>query len=575
METQVKTCQNCKKDFTIEPEDFSFYEKINVPPPTFCPGCRSQRRLAWINERNLYYRNCDLCKKRMMSMYHPDSLFTVYCSDCFYGDKWDGIEYGVPFDFTKTFFEQFHELQKRVPLINLEVSHNNKVQSEYANHVFSHSKNLFLSYTMVRCEDCMYSKMGANENKGCLDCYDFTGSERCYELMYSGENYESIYLIDSHSCVHSMFLYDCKNCTNCFMSSHLRNKSYVFKNKQLTREDYLEEISKINIGSFVVFNEAKKEFEIMYSNSFRRYATIINSPSSVGDRIFNCKNVRNSFSVTDSENSKYIIFTAGGARECYDMIYSGKNEQCYELAVCGARNYHAMFSYHVGGSSEIVYSYASRGGSSNLFGCFGLVNKHYCILNKQYTKEQYEELVPEIIKHMNDMPYIDHMGRSYLYGEFFPTELSPFAYNESLAYEEFTMSKDKVVKEGYRWQDMEEKNYSITIESEDLPDDIKKVDDDILSQSIACPNRGKIETKCSFAYRILPEELRFYRLIRIPLPRYCPNCRYYKRRKWKNPWKLWHRKCMKEGCTNEFETSYAPDGLEIVYCEKCYNKEVY
>jgi hypothetical protein len=30
----------------------------------------------------------------------------------------------------------------------------------------------------------------------------------------------------------------------------------------------------------------------------------------------------------------------------------------------------------------------------------GLHDKSYCILNKQYTKEEYEELVPKIIEKM-------------------------------------------------------------------------------------------------------------------------------------------------------------------------------
>jgi len=42
---ETKNCQNCKKDFTIEQDDFSFYEKIKVPPPTFCPECRYKRRI--------------------------------------------------------------------------------------------------------------------------------------------------------------------------------------------------------------------------------------------------------------------------------------------------------------------------------------------------------------------------------------------------------------------------------------------------------------------------------------------------------------------------------------------------
>ena len=28
MKQQIKNCQNCKKDFTIESEDFKFYEKM-------------------------------------------------------------------------------------------------------------------------------------------------------------------------------------------------------------------------------------------------------------------------------------------------------------------------------------------------------------------------------------------------------------------------------------------------------------------------------------------------------------------------------------------------------------------
>ena len=46
---------------------------------------------------------------------------------------------------------------------------------------------------------------------------------------------------------------------------------------------------------------------------------------------------------------------------------------------------------------------------------------------------------------------------------------------------------------------------------------------------------------------------------------------------------LWHRQCMctqnehdHEGrCPIEFETAYSPDGKELIYCEDCYNKEIY
>jgi len=206
--------------------------------------------------------------------------------------------------------------------------------------------------------------------------------------------------------------------------------------------------------------------------------------------------------------------------------------------------------------------------SSNLFGCIGLRSKQYCILNKQYTKEQYEELVPKIIKHMNDMPYIDSKGRIYKYGEFFPYEMSPFGYNETMAGYFFPLSKNEAKEKGYNWKDKIENKYTITKKAEELADDIKDIDDSILNEVIECSVTKK-------AFKITPLELQFYRRMNIPIPRVHQDERYIKRLVLRNPMKLWHRSCMKEGCNNEFETSYAPERPEIIYCEQCYQKEVY
>lgn len=85
MQNETKTCQNCKQNFVIEPEDFNFYEKIKVPSPTLCVDCRQQRRYAWRNERTLYRRNCDLCGKNMVTIYSPNKPYKVYCHDCWWG----------------------------------------------------------------------------------------------------------------------------------------------------------------------------------------------------------------------------------------------------------------------------------------------------------------------------------------------------------------------------------------------------------------------------------------------------------------------------------------------------------
>jgi len=213
-------------------------------------------------------------------------------------------------------------------------------------------------------------------------------------------------------------------------------------------------------------------------------------------------------------------------------------------------------------------------GSSNLFGCVGLKKNSYCILNRQYSKQEYEELVEKIKQHMNDMPYTDAKGRVYKYGEFFPPELSPFAYNETIANEHFPLSKDEAQEQGYKWRDQEKRSYQITLRANDLPQDIRELSDNITDEIIECEDASQSVCGCTTAFRILEKDLEFYRRFNIPLPRLCPNCRYKKRFLRRNPLKLWHRKCMNQGCTNEFETSYSPDRPEIVYCEKCYQQEV-
>src|SRR3972149_1576646 len=130
MNQEMRNCQSCKKDFVIETWDFSFYEKMKVPPPTWCPKCRLQRRFATRNERTLYKRNCDLCNTSIITMFSPGN-FKVYCSSCYYSDKWDPLNYGRDYDFSKTFFAQWASLQNDVP--QLALMQENVVNSPWVN----------------------------------------------------------------------------------------------------------------------------------------------------------------------------------------------------------------------------------------------------------------------------------------------------------------------------------------------------------------------------------------------------------------------------------------------------------
>jgi len=606
MNSETKICQNCKNKFTIEPEDFEFYEKIKVPAPTFCPECRMVRRMMFRNERALYKRKCDVSGhgEEILSIYSPDKILNVYDQKHWWSDEWDSLVYGRKYDFSKPFFQQYKELRDNFPLMS--VSNSNAVNSDYCN-VNDQSKDCYLISASEWNEKVMYSNR-ITHDKDSSDLYVSSRSELCYENTSCKENYRLFFGIKSYNCSHSYFLYDCRNCQNCFGCANLRNKKYCIFNEQYTKEEYEKRLKEFNLSSFNTISNLKNAFNKIYLKAIHKYANIVKGIDILGDNIDGVKNCQYCFDVSENtEDCKYINWAGYVFKDSYDggPGVGGGGELMYETSDTGIQSSKIFSTSVVYGCHNVQYAFNCYN-SSNLFGCIGLRNKQYCILNKQYTKEEYEQLVPKIIEHMNNMPYIDKKGRVYKYGEFFPPELSPFSYNETIAQEYFPLTKEQAIEQGYSWKEPEVKNFQFSILNSQLPDNIKDVKDDILNQIIQCghydiDNKKIIcNEQCTTAFKIIPQELEFYRKMNLPLPRLCPNCRHYQRIKQRNPLKLWHRQCMCEGkesgtskqeleykyqntiahthgnqpCPNEFETTYAPERKEIVYCEACYNQEV-
>ncbi|MBP6060925.1 MAG: hypothetical protein KA515_02925 [Candidatus Pacebacteria bacterium] len=555
-----KICQNCKQDFTIEPEDFNFYEKMNVPPPTFCPDCRLVRRLIIRNNRVFYKQECGLCKIHLLSIHDKDQPHTVFCRDCWLSDKWNPLDYGQDYDFSKPFFEQFNELQINVPRFNL--YRDNFIQSDYCNYG-SDFKECYLLYGGKNNERVYFGNQ-ILESRDSMDVAFSEKLEFCYENFECIRNNKLFFSHHSSDCVDSSYLIDCRNCTNCFGCVNLVNKQYNIFNVQYSKDEYHKFI-KENEGSFKKHLENLEKLHRLELSLPHRYARVYKSVNSDGDDLSEARNTSYAFSSRLVEDSKFLFFCRTNSKDCYDNCFQGFNsEKCYETAhtfggnncMVGSRNFNSQDTNY----SEDCHDCKS------VFGCEGLRKKSYCILNKQYSKKEYEELLSKII---------EHMKKTREYGEFFPSAISPFAYNESIAQEYFPLTKIEAINQGFRWKDEEERNYKIEIENKDIPDHINDVDEDIVNKVIACEHLGHCTDQCTEAFKIVPEEFKFYKRMNLPLPRLCPNCRHYQRINKRNPLRLWHRKCMKQGCGNEFKTTYAPDRPEIVYCEKCYQQEVY
>jgi len=564
-------CQNCKTQFTIEPEDFKFYEKMKVPAPTFCPECRRQRRLSWRNEKTLYKRTCDLCKNKFISMYHTNVVFPVYCRECWYSDKWDITKYSKEYDFSKSFFQQFKELSAIVPRVG--IWQRNVINCPYSN-MCAESKNVYLSISVILGSENVFYSRTVDKSLNIFDSFNIRECENCYENIEVEKNYNSQHLLLSKNCIDSYFLVDCVNCSNCILSYNLRNKKFCIRNKQYSEENYLKELEKLNLGNRKFREVAIKGFSDICKKAIYRYTNTFKSLNSIGNNLLNVKNCVECFDVYDSENCKYSYRTIS-IKDCMDTDLALTSELMYEYNTGAKNDSNVKFSFSAieqVRNSEYTDSCMS---CSNIFGCISLRNKDYAILNKTYSKEEYESLVEKIKKHMNDMPYIDKKERIYKYGEYFPIELSRFAYNETASQDYFPLTKEQIIEEGYNWFEPEIKHYEITIKGTDIPEDIKEVDEKILSEVLGCIHEEKCQHQCLKVFRITKDELQFYKKYNIPIPNICSNCRHYNKFAKLLPLKLWHRRCMKEGCQNEFETSYAPDRPEIVYCERCYQQEVY
>ena len=304
----------------------------------------------------------------------------------------------------------------------------------------------------------------------------------------------------------------------------------------------------------------------------------------------NCKNVNDSYLIRESENMRYGQYLqVPSSKDNYDVTVWGEHiELCYETMECGEHAYNNRFLWDCWPTCKNCEYSMHLFSSSDCFGCAGLKKKQYCILNKQYTKDEYFEMVEKIKKHMDEMPYIDSQGLVYKYGEFFPIEFSPLGYNNTVAMQYFPLIKEEAIRKGYKWIEVPRGEYKITKKARELPDSINEVNDDILKEVIECEN-------CKNAYRILENELIFLRKEKLPIPKLCNECRHECRINDRLKLFLYERSCMcggamdntgnykntvkhlhgDEPCGEKFKTGYAPDRPEIVYCEKCYQQEVY
>lgn len=555
-----KQCTACTALFTVSSEDRAFLDRlapviggtpITLPDPTHCPDCRQQRRLAFRNDSNYYKNTCFSCKKNIISIYSPDKHLPVLCHDCFWSDNWDPLAYGKAVDFSRPFFEQYAALKKAVP--RLSIFNTQSENSDYTVHA-SKNKNCYMSCSTMRSENVYFSDW-AIDSTDCADLVMCSNMELCYACDESRRCFASSYLELCSNVSESYLCFDCHASQELVGCVSLKNKTCMILNEPSDKKTVEETIHRLNTDPAF-----RLSFQVQYDalklRMPKRAAWNLNTEDSTGNYLQNAKGAHHCYSSMDLEDCRYV-YDAIDMKDCMDTTRGSFAEHLYECK--GSTDLFLSCFSNLGYQCDNLLYCDNSNSSSYCFGCFSVKKMKYCILNKQYTKEEYETLVPKII---------EHMKTTGEWGEFFPIAISSFGYNETKAFENYPLSKEEILQRGWLWSDFDQPPVTDIklIQAESIPSDINDVPDDILNYIIASEGSGK-------PFRIIPQELAFYRKRGLPVPHHHPQERLRKLALLETPRALYSRTCAK--CQKPIETTYAPDRRETVLCEECYLKEVY
>ncbi len=567
-------------------------KKYEISLPSLSPSARQINRMLFRNDRVFYKWKSDHDGKWIISIYSPEFAWKVYEVNDRYKDIWDPMSYAKDANTNKP-FATIGEMMLQVPRLNVDGVGN--TNSDYCNYC-GYDKDCYMDIAGENNEGCYYC-LFTKYSKRCVDCTFVYDSEYCYESISSYNCNKIVYSQYLENCHNCYFSFDLKNCHNCLRCRNLRNQDYCILNKKVTPEEFEQELEKImNTGyeaylqGIQKFNEIKSQF--IFPATFK-----IQTENSFGSDLKGVKHSKFLFNVSSEVENSLYMYDVLHAKNCCDLNYSlYQPESSYQListlelkkSVCNFATHH----------SRNVYYCQLCNNCSDCFGCSGLNNKSYCIFNKQYSKDEYEATLALLL---------ENLISDWIRWTFFPADLSPHPYNDTVAIEYFpigTVTSDEwvvssnggniqntwwrtvhVLEPGKfisdAWLDLwwaekikikwRTKNQEVNIpenlqriQAWELPEN--GVDESILDKVIICETSER-------PFRIQKWELEFYRKMKLPLPHKHQDIRHLNRIQLRAKRELYLRNCDK--CGIEMVSVYEQEAEFKVYCEQCYNKEIY
>lgn len=282
------------------------------------------------------------------------------------------------------FYTEFRKLTLSRPHISI---NSRAVENcAYGDYIYR-SRNVYLSYFLKEAEDCYYSEY-LMKCRDCVDSCYLSACELCYECVDCTNIYNGSFLENCHNCSDCDFCFDCLNCKDCFGCFGLRHEQFRIFNKPYTEEEYRMKIAQLKK------NPTYKTLEILqpeFDKHPRLYARQLKGGErSLGDYIYFSKNCYMCFNARQVEDACYvseIMDPEHGSRDNVDCNFCSRIELCYECQTVEECN-NCNFLEQCTGCSDSEYLLHCYN-CSNCFGCVYLMNKQHCILNRQFTPEEY------------------------------------------------------------------------------------------------------------------------------------------------------------------------------------------
>lgn len=407
-----RVCELTGEKWLMTDEEIGWYKKFNVPPSKRSPLARTRLRCGFWTGFSWWNHKDPNTGKTLISYVHPATGLKVLADKEWHANDFSSIYREV--DPSKSFFDQFRELQLRIPY----PASRNVVEPE--NSIAAVSMGDRNSYFVLGCksEDSLFSIWvdGLSHSAMVNNAKNIVNS---YFVDNARNVHNSVYVRDSADVINSAFIFLSVDVDSCFGATNAYHKKYIWFDEQLTKGEWERRRAEVDFS-------CRKTYEA-YLEKFHELVAHTVWPENMSDRVENVTGEYNYDShdlsqcyscVHQSSNLFWCNYAVDGHDSAFSTpVYS---DLCYE----GDNSFHShdiKFSYGSYRCQSMEYCFLNYD-CENCFGCVGLQKKKFHIFNKPYAETEYWKKVDEIKCAMLDR------GE---YGNFFPLSFSPSYFGQS------------------------------------------------------------------------------------------------------------------------------------------------